>query len=113
MDQAKAEALGITLSQISNTLRSYNQNSPLGSFEIDELKYDFRIDGELPDEQELLDVPLTSSIKLRDIAVLERVYDDEAVNVFGQYGKQGYNVTTLTINKAEGGNIFDLSADAK
>ncbi len=113
VDQGKAEALWITLSQIANTLRSYNQNTPLGNFEIDSLTYDFRVDGELVDEQDLLDVPLTAWLKIRDIASITREYNDESLKTFGQFDKQWFNVTTLTVNKAEGGNIFQASIDAK
>lgn len=113
VNQPKAEALWLSLSQIANTLRSYNQNTPLWNFEIDSLKYDFRIDGELVDEQDLYNVPLSSVLKLRDIATIVRKYDDEAIKSFGQYQKQWYNVSTLTINKASWGNIFQTSAVAK
>jgi len=60
----------------------------LGNFEIDSLNYDFRIDGELIDEQDLLDVPLSSGIKLRDIATIQRKYADEAIKAFGRYEEQ-------------------------
>ncbi len=113
VDQWIAEQLWLTLAQISNAIRSYNTNTPLGNFEIDSLQYDFRIDGELASEQELLDVPLSAGIKLRDIATVTRTYDDEAQKTFGRYEEQGYGVTTLSINKADGGNIFAASASAK
>jgi len=113
INQWIAEQLWLTLSQVANTIRSYNANTPLGNFEIDSLNYDFRIDGELIDEQDLLDVPLTTGIKLRDIASIERIYADQAIKAFGRYEEQGYSVSTLSINKADWGNIFASSESAK
>jgi multidrug efflux pump subunit AcrB len=43
VDQAKIEQLGLTLGQITNTIRAFNQNIPLGNYEVGELAYDFRI----------------------------------------------------------------------
>jgi multidrug efflux pump subunit AcrB len=41
-------------------IRASQQNVPLGSYQIDDLQYDFRIQGELQNTQELLDIPLTT-----------------------------------------------------
>lgn len=113
VDQNKAEVLWIDLQQIAWAIRSYNANTPLGSFEIDSLNYDFRIDGELVDEQDLLDVPLTEFLKLRDVATIDRDYNDESVRTFGRHQESWYNVATMSVNKDEWWNIFELSDGAK
>ena len=114
VDQWKAEQLWLTISQIANSIRTYNRNTPLGNFDIDTLAYDFRIDGELTDEQDLLSVPLgISTLTLRDVATISRSYADEWLKSFGQQGETGYNVSTLTIKKNEWANIFTSSAAAK
>jgi len=113
VDQAKAEAIWLNLAQIASSIRSYNANTPLGNFEIDSLNYDFRIDGELASREELLDVPISSALKLRDVANIVREYDDESIKSFWLQWEPWYHVATLTVNKAEWGNIFSLSAQAK
>jgi len=52
----KLELLGLSLSNIANTLRSYNQNTPLWNYTVWGLNYDFRFDGELSDIEELKNI---------------------------------------------------------
>ena len=117
VNQAKAEQLWLSLSQIASSIRAYNRNTPLGNFDIEELSYDFRIDWELVDEQDLLDVPLRGQwfvdLRLRDVATVVRNYADESVKAFWKHKESGYSVSTLTINKADWGSIFTSSAQAK
>ena len=117
VDQPKAEALGMTPATIASQIRAYNQNSPLGNFEIDGRDYDFRIDGELLNEQELLDVPLRgtgiSDIRVRDIATLSRKYDDTTIARLWSYGRSNQNVVSLVFNKTPWSNIFTSSDEAK
>ena len=97
------EQIGLTIAQITSTIRAFNQNQPLGNYEVDNLNYDFRIDGELADEQALLSLPVVfngpSLVVLADIARITREYDDESVRKVGLYEDRGYNSVTLTFNK--------------
>jgi len=52
------EQMGITLNQVMSTIRSFNQNIPLGNFTVGELAYDFRIQGELENAYDLLDLQI-------------------------------------------------------
>ncbi len=116
IDQWKAEQLGVTAAQVAQAIRSYNQNIPLGNYEINDLTYDYRIDGELLTQQEVLDIPLVVwgvQMRVGDIARLERKYADETIRSYGEFEKKWLNYTTLTINKAEWGNIFATSKSAK
>lgn len=58
LNRAKMEQMGITLNQVMNTIRSFNQNIPLGNFTVGELAYDFRIQGELENAYDLLDLQI-------------------------------------------------------
>lgn len=49
------------MSDISNAIRVNNANQPLGNHRIDELNYTFRIQGEILDEQELVNTPIVTS----------------------------------------------------
>lgn len=117
VDHEKIEELGISLAQISSALRAYNQNVPLGQYEVDELSYDFRIEGELTTEQEIMEIPIVTeeyaTLTIGDIASLQRYYGDESVRKVWLPGENGYNAITLTINKREGSNIFTSAESAK
>lgn len=117
VDKQKLEQIGLTIGQVNTIVRSFNQNQPLGRYQVDGLSYDFRIEWEIHDTQELLAIPLvtpqTSQLKLGDISTLTRDYDDEAVRKAGVYQDGWYNSVTLTFNKKEGSNIFTSSSDAK
>ena len=117
VDQAKAEALGMTPVYIAQQIRAYNNNAPLWNFEIDWRKYDFRVDGELLSEQELLNVPLRgtgfSDMRVSDIATITRDYDDETIARLWSYNRSWQNVVSLVFNKAPGSNIFTTSDEAK
>jgi len=52
----KIELLGLSIANIANTLRSYNQNTPLWNYTVWDLNYDFRFDGELSDIEELKNI---------------------------------------------------------
>jgi multidrug efflux pump subunit AcrB len=44
LDKDKVDLLGLNVTQIASTIRSYNKNTPIGNFTIGDLKYDFRFD---------------------------------------------------------------------
>jgi len=82
VSKAKADALGLSLMQISQAINAFNKNQPLGNHSLGELSYDFRIQGELPDERALADVPISTNgnfIKLGDISVILRKLKDERI----------------------------------
>lgn len=117
VDKATIEELGISLSQVSSALRAYNQNIPLGQYEVDDLEYDFRIQGELSTEEEIRQIPIVTegiaTLTIGDVATVHRNYTDESVRKVGLLSKNWYNAITMTVNKREGVNIFSASSDAK
>jgi multidrug efflux pump subunit AcrB len=44
ISKEKLEALDLHIASISNILRQYNRNTPLGNFSIGNLHYDFRFE---------------------------------------------------------------------
>ena len=116
VDKWQVETLWISISQISQTIRSFNRNQPLGNYEIGSLSYDFRINGELDSLQELLDIPLQTrdgAISLSDIAEAQITYDDERITRMGSFGNQWNTYVSLTFNKKPGENIFAASTTTK
>lgn len=80
-------SLGLVADDVANAIRSVHRDSPIGNFEVGNKKYDFRIEGKYSEGRQFLDtpVPLPSgkSVKLADIAKLERSYKDKSVREIG------------------------------
>ncbi|QFR39107.1 efflux RND transporter permease subunit [Candidatus Gracilibacteria bacterium 28_42_T64] len=117
LDRDKVELLNLTLGEISNTIKSYNKNTPIGNYTIGDLNYDFRFDGELANITELKNVVIKgtkgSNILLGDIAEIKREYKDDSIKKLGFLDNKGLNYTSLVFNKGKGSNVFDVSDSAK
>ncbi len=114
----KLNALGLTLSSISNTIRGFNLDQPIGNFALGDKKYDYRIEWKNKKSIDFLDTPITiqgwAQIRLGEIAHIERKYKSDAINevIIGS-GWKIYNNVWLTINKSDAGNLFTVSDAAK
>lgn len=116
LNRAKMEQIGISLTQVMSTIRAFNQNIPLGNFTVGDLDYDFRIQGELKNPHELLDLEVvgaTENVLLKDLGEIVYKYNDESVRSFGKSGDTWYYSIALTFNKNPGDNVFSSSAEAK
>lgn len=115
--KAKLETLDLSLVSISQSLRAFNKNTPIGNYSIWDLDYDFRFDGELENIAELENVIVkgsgVSSVRLWDIAKIEKKYKDESVKSLGFYNASWYNYIALAVNKKTGTNVFSVSKSAK
>ncbi len=117
LDKDKLETLSLSIADISNIIRSYNKNTPIGNFTIWDLNYDFRFDWELSNIEELKDIVIKSSwnstVLLRDISTIEKDYWDDSINKLWFKWKTGLNYTSLLFNKNEWLNVFDVSDISK
>ncbi len=118
IDKTKLENYGLTFSQVANMIRSYNKNTPIGNYEIGDMKYDFRFDGEFTKEDQLLQVPIISevgkTITLWNIATVTKDYKSKnIVNEVGFYQKAGYNYVKLSVSKTGNVSIFSWASQAK
>ena len=117
ISKEKLELLDLSIAQISNTLRSYNKNTPLWNFTIGDLNYDFRFDGEFSSITDLENTIVKgsgfSSIKLKDIALISREYDEDVIKSLGFHNASGFNYVTLSFNKKAWDNVFSVSKSAK
>ncbi|HCB51184.1 TPA: hypothetical protein DEP21_01180 [Patescibacteria group bacterium] len=81
LDKSKTEQLGLSLAQITQAIRVFNKNQPLGNHTVDTLSYDFRIEGELKTIQDLQKIPLNLSngnfVYLQDIATIQQRLKDQ------------------------------------
>lgn len=117
ISKEKLELLGLNVSDISNQIRAYNKNTPLWNYSVGNLNYDFRFDGELDTIQDLKDLIISgqwiSSIKLWDIAQIEREYNEDVIKSLWFYGETWKSYITLSFNKGPWDNVFSASRSAK
>jgi len=114
VDRAKAEKLWLSLSQIANTIRVFNNNQPLWNHSIWDTNYDFSIKWELTNIQDILDIPvIDSSVKIGDIAIIKKKYTDQSKYNYWKYQKSGFVYLSLEVEKTPGSNIFQTSSDFK
>jgi len=117
ISKEKLELLWLSISNISSLLRSYNKNTPLGNYEVWELNYDFRFDGEFWDIEDLKNTIISwsgsSIIRLSDIAEITREYDEDIIRTLWSYNEIGKSYVTLAFNKNPWDNIFSVSRSAK
>lgn len=117
LDKNKIEQLNLSLIQISNIIKSYNKNTPIWNYTIWDLNYDFRFDWELKDIEELKNVVIRSTsgsnILLSDIATIEKKYSDDSIKKLWFQNNKALNYTSLSFNKNEWINVFDISWVAK
>ncbi|HRX63563.1 MAG TPA: efflux RND transporter permease subunit [Candidatus Absconditabacterales bacterium] len=116
LNKQKIEDLGLSILQVRQAIQSRNSNQPLGNHTVGELSYDFRIQGELNDIQELRDVPINTqkgTIHLEDIATIQKVLNNDNIQKAGTYQLSGQNYVTLIFNKEKGDNISNAAKEAK
>ena len=114
----KLESLGLSLQSIANAIRAVNLDQPIGNFSLWDKKYDYRIEGKSSMSFDFLDTPITlpswSSIKLSEIARIERKYKDTSVNtIMLGTGSLPYSFIGLTVNKTDAASIFSASDGVK
>ena len=116
VQRKKADALWVSLLQLSQVINAFNKNQPLGNHSLGDLSYDFRIDGELKDEQALLDLPVSANggfIKLGDIATVQKKLKDQRLAYAWTYKNSGNSAVLFSINKKSGSSILATSEEAK
>jgi len=118
INKNKLENYWLTLSQISNAIRTYNKNTPIWNYEIGDMKYDFRFDWELSEIKDLLNISIISwpwkNITLWNIAEVKKDYKSK--NLISQvwfHNKSWFNYIKLTISKKPKISIFSTSSNAK
>ena len=115
VDRERIQSMGLSTGSIANALRAYNQNIPLGNFQVGDRQYDFRVDGEITNFGQLFQVTIQTAtgrtIRLGEIASIERKWDNEDIQSLGWFETQNKHYVQLNVNKVLGSNIFQ-TADA-
>ncbi len=118
LDKWKVEDLWLTVNDITNQIKSYNQNLPLGSHSLWDLSYEYRISNEISSFQEIQDLPIvyaqwTENIKLWDISIVQRKYRTEAVSYWWKRDTVDNYAIPITIYKVSRWNIFADAASSR
>ncbi len=116
-DAQEVKAMKLSLDQIAAAIRSYHQDAPIGNFGVGDRNYDFRIGGKFENAQQFLEVPINLSsgktIRVGDIARIERYYKDTSIKRIGFPGDRAYESVSMTIFKNDGPSIFAASENTK
>lgn len=116
-DKETLKGLGITISEVANAIRSFNQDIPIGNFGVGNKNFDFRVSGKLTEQNEILSIPLVlpggRTIKIGEIAKIERKYADITKNRIGLQGADAYESVTMSVSKNESTSIFQASSDVE
>ncbi len=107
---------GLSLRAISQAIRSYHTNSPVGNIEIDDLQYRVRISAEQEDAVRIGDIPVLNSngaiIYVKDVADVSEEFEEQVtasrVSVNGQPSTPAISISVI---KKTGENILQ-TADA-
>lgn len=117
ISKEKLELLWLSMTSVANTIRAYNKNTPIGNYTVGDLKYDFRFDGEFGSITDLENTIIkwngSSSVRLGDIASIEKKYDSNEIKTLGFYNSTWKSYVTLSFNKKVGDNVFSISKSAK
>ena len=117
ISKSKLEILWLSLQGVASTIHSYNKNTPIWNYTIWDLNYDFRIQWEFEDIEDLKNLTIKnnwwSKIKLWEIAEIKKEYDDNAIQSLWIYEQSWFNYIGLTFNKEKWSSIFSVSNKAK
>ncbi len=121
VDQQKLEQFKLPISQISSLIQGFNQNQPLGTHELGDKEYSFRINGEYVSIEELENMFISlgngQTIPLSSIATIKRTYPENQRYEIGHFENgedyHGKLAVTILFNKKRSASILEASKQAK
>jgi multidrug efflux pump subunit AcrB len=108
-DPYKMEAVGVSFSDISNAIKSENLTISGGTIRTGEFQRTLRVDGELTNPMELLDMIVKTDnqkiVYLRDVAEIKDTYKERST-----YARnKNLPVVTINVVKRSGENLLDAA----
>ncbi|MBL4694785.1 efflux RND transporter permease subunit [Candidatus Gracilibacteria bacterium] len=118
IDPAKAQNFNLSLSQITQLIKSQNNNLPLGIISSDQKAYSVRIDNQFKSIEEIRNLPLLyineTQILLSDIAKIEETFPENSViSKFSLNGEAPKQAVSIQIKKKDGSNLIAVVDNVK
>lgn len=117
IDPLKLQALDLTVSQVTQMIRSAHQDMPLGQISLNGQDIEITLQGEMKTAQDFQELPLKNIdgalIKLSDIAEVRREFADFETETFFSRKKEAYPAVFISmIKSAAKGNVITMVEEA-
>ncbi|MCC8015076.1 MAG: efflux RND transporter permease subunit [Eubacterium sp.] len=115
VDSAKANHLGVTLTNLAAMISAQNSTVPVGTLEFEGDEINVNTSGKLDSLEEIeniivsVDASSGAVVKLSDIADVEMGVDDDSK----RYSFNGEDAVILSLFFADGENVLDIGADVE
>ncbi len=118
IDQAKLRQYGLSVSDVTNALRSSGVAAPAGSITVDGIRYAVRLEAGLTDTRQVGAIALLgpggTPIRISDVAdVVDGLADPATYSRVSVDGAPSAPALTLSVFKSRGGNILETGEDVK
>lgn len=114
IDQEKAENLGLALTDLARIVEFSDLNVPIGVISTDQINYGLRIDNSIKTLDQILNLPISDQILLRDIADTEIALSDQSViSKLSVNGQESKPTVSVQVFKETGANIIAVVDKAK
>jgi len=114
VDQTALERFSLSLTEITNAIRSANQTFPIGQIENDGISYNVAFEGDIADAAALANIGITNRggqpIFLKDIATIEDgLADATTISRLSVDGQPSQSAMSVSVFKQTGGNIVAVT----
>lgn len=118
IDQAKLRQYGLSVSDVTNALRSSGVAAPAGSITVDGVRYAVRLEAGLTDTRQVGAIALLgpggTPIRISDVAdVVDGLADPATYSRVSVDGEPSAPALTLSVFKSRGGNILETGESVK
>ncbi len=119
VDPEKAAQFGLSISKIVSIIRANNINFPVGSIEINDLKYNIRVEGELENISRVKSLPLIKRndgqiILLEDVALVKEGFSKRtSLSRLYVNGSEILDAISIQVYKKTGGDITKLTQNIR
>jgi multidrug efflux pump subunit AcrB len=110
IDPVKAQTLGVTPNQIAQTIKGENVNFPIGNINVGQTNYPVRIDNQIKSLEEILEMPIGSDLKVRDVANLKETFTEKtSFSKLAANKEKAGEAISLQVFKKDGSNVIAVS----
>jgi HAE1 family hydrophobic/amphiphilic exporter-1 len=113
VDKPQLDAIGLSISQVTNAIRLANADIPTGAIETGGVRYSLRLTGRVLSAEEVKRIPVAAvnntPIFVGDVAqVIDGYSEKTTISRLGLNSSEPLPAVSLSIFKTSGGNILDV-----